>query len=131
GPGLQPAVQLVALTGGDLPGPLYARRGLTGGYPLVLMTTAMQDITRQMLEYEQRTIRRYRLRLSSEEKVRLMERLWELERRGRLDYRFLHDNCAFAVASSSMARWRRTGRCACPGASPRCSQRRRWMPSPW
>ncbi len=97
-PGLTPAVQLVALTGGDLPGPAYVLRGLTGGYPMVLMTVPMLDVTRQMLEFEQRTMRRFRLRLTPGESQRLLERIWELERRGRLDYRFLHDNCAFAAA---------------------------------
>lgn len=98
GPGLTPAVQLVALTGGDLPGPNYVLRGLFGGYPMVLMTVPMLDVTRQMLEFEQRTMRRFRLRLTPEESERLFERIWELERRGRLDYRFLHDNCAFSAA---------------------------------
>lgn len=98
GPGLSAAVQLVALTGGDLPGPAYALRGLIGGYPMMVMTVPALDVTRQMLEFEQRTMRRFRLRLSPSEGERLLERIWELERRGRLDYRFLHDNCAFAAA---------------------------------
>jgi hypothetical protein len=98
GPSFGTAVQLVALTGSDPPDIRYLARGLTGGYRMTILTTTVGELWNQMLEHEQRTIRRFRLALSTAELERLLERIWELERRGYFQYRFFTDNCATAVA---------------------------------
>jgi hypothetical protein len=98
GPSFGTAVQFVALTGSDPPDLRYLARGLTGGYRIAILTTTLGELWHQMLENEQRTIRRFRLALSRAELVRLLERIWELERRGYFEYWFFSDNCATALA---------------------------------
>ncbi|MBX5480302.1 MAG: DUF4105 domain-containing protein [Myxococcaceae bacterium] len=97
GPSFGTAVQLAALTGADKPDLRYLIRGLTGGYRIGVMTAPMAQISRETLESEQRSIRRFRLVLDAEERVRLLERVWELERRGYLEYWFFTDNCATSL----------------------------------
>lgn len=97
GPSFGTVVQLAALTGADNMGMGYVLRGLTGGYALVTLTTTLGDVRLQMLESEQRTLRRFRIRLTESERLRLLERIWESERRGYLEYFFLTDNCATAL----------------------------------
>jgi len=97
GPGFAPVVQLVALTGLEGRGLTYTLKGLLGGYDTGFLTTTMGEVSHETLELEQRSVRRFRLRLTSSEQVRLIERIWELERRGYFPYRFFTDNCASAL----------------------------------
>ncbi|WNG55022.1 DUF4105 domain-containing protein [Archangium gephyra] len=97
GPGFEAVVQPVALTGVETGGPRYIAKGLAGGFSLGFLTSTMGDLAHETLELEQRTIRRFRLRLTPSEQVRLLERVWEMERRGYLPYYFLTDNCASAL----------------------------------
>ncbi|MGQ0506584.1 MAG: lipoprotein N-acyltransferase Lnb domain-containing protein [Myxococcaceae bacterium] len=94
GPSFGSVVQLVALTGDLEGGWEYVLRGLTGGFSASVVTTAMAGVAHQSLEREQRTIRRYRLNLTDSEQRHLLDRIWELERRGYFDYFFFTDNCA-------------------------------------
>jgi hypothetical protein len=97
GPSFEAVVQPVALTGMESRGPNYLAKGLFGGYSLAFLTSTMGDLAHETLELEQRTLRRFRLRLTPSEQVRLLERVWEMERRGYLPYYFLTDNCASAL----------------------------------
>ena len=97
GPSFEAVVQPVALTGMETGGPRYIVRGLSGSFSLGFLTSTLGDLTHETLELEQRTIRRFRLRLTPSEQVRLLERVWEMERRGYLPYYFLTDNCASAL----------------------------------
>jgi hypothetical protein len=97
GPSFQTAVQLVALTGAEQPGLEYAVRGLTGGYQIAVLTTSFGDLRRELLEDEQRGIRRFRLNLTATERRRALERIWELERTGYARYFFFGHNCATAL----------------------------------
>ncbi|WP_434379679.1 DUF4105 domain-containing protein [Melittangium boletus] len=97
GPGFDAVVQPVALTGGRARGPDYVLMGLAGGFSLAFLTTTLGDVAHEALELEQRTVRRFRLRLTAGERVRVLERVWELERRGYLPYFFATDNCASAL----------------------------------
>ncbi|RKI66654.1 DUF4105 domain-containing protein [Corallococcus sp. AB049A] len=97
GPGFERVVQLVALTGMEEKGLGYLMKGMTGGYNTVFLTGTLGDITHESLELEQRTIRRFRLNLTPGESQRMLERIWELERRGYLGYYFFTDNCAAAL----------------------------------
>ncbi|MFB1483191.1 DUF4105 domain-containing protein [Corallococcus sp. RDP092CA] len=97
GPGFERVVQLVALTGMEEKGLGYLMKGMTGGYSTVFLTGTLGDITHESLELEQRTIRRFRLNLTPGESQRMLERIWELERRGYLGYYFFTDNCAAAL----------------------------------
>ena len=97
GPGFEAVVQPVALTGLETGGPGYLVRGLSGGFTLGFLTSTLGDLTHETLELEQRTLRRFRLRLTPDEQVRLLERTWEMERRGYLPYYFFTDNCASAL----------------------------------
>jgi hypothetical protein len=97
GPGFAPVVQLVALTGLESKGVGYLLKGLLGGYDTGFLTTTMGDVSHETLELEQRSMRRFRLQLTQGEQVRLIERIWELERRGYFPYRFFTENCASAL----------------------------------
>lgn len=97
GPGFERVVQLVALTGMEEKGLGYALKGMTGGYSTVFLTGTLGDVSHESLELEQRTIRRFRLNLTPGESQRMLERIWELERRGYLGYYFFTDNCAAAL----------------------------------
>ena len=90
-------VQLVAVTGSDANGLRYVGRGLSGKYSLATVTSTFGDLVRETTEYEQRTVRRYRLKLSPIEERRLFERIWESERRGYSSYFFFTENCASAL----------------------------------
>lgn len=94
GPGSQTIVELAALTGpGE--GPLeYLAKGLGGGFKAVFQTTSLAALLKQNLETEERSISRYRVELSVDESRRALERVWELERRGYVDYYFFSENCA-------------------------------------
>ncbi|MBE4750148.1 DUF4105 domain-containing protein [Corallococcus sp. ZKHCc1 1396] len=97
GPSFERVVQLVALTGLESKGLGYLVKGMTGGYSTVFLTGTLGDISHESLELEQRTIRRFRLNLTPGESQRMLERIWELERRGYLGYYFFTDNCAAAL----------------------------------
>lgn len=97
GRGFTPVVQLVALTGMEARGLGYALKGLFGGFDTAVLTTTLGDVAHETLELEQRTLRRFRLNLTRSEQVRLIERVWELERRGYFPYYFFTDNCASAL----------------------------------
>jgi hypothetical protein len=96
GPSFESAVQLAAATE-TLGGIRHLWRGLTGGYRLSVMTLSQRDLERDMLEREQRSMRRFRLNLSAAQNRRVLERVWELERRGSFDYQFFTDNCGSAL----------------------------------
>ncbi|MBJ6763608.1 DUF4105 domain-containing protein [Myxococcaceae bacterium JPH2] len=97
GPNFERVVQLVALTGMEAKGLGYVVKGMTGGYDTVFLTGTMGDLTHEARELEQRSIRRFRLNLTRAETVRMLERVWELERRGYMGYYFFTDNCATAL----------------------------------
>lgn len=97
GPGFGAVVQPVALTGMESKGLQYVVRGMSGGFTLGFLTSTLGDLSHETLELEQRTVRRFRLRLTPSEQVRLLERVWEMERRGYLAYYFFTDNCASAL----------------------------------
>ncbi|MCP3099700.1 DUF4105 domain-containing protein [Myxococcus sp. K15C18031901] len=97
GPTFERVVQLVALTGMEPRGLGYVVKGMTGGYDTVFLTGTMGDLAHEALELEQRTIRRFHLRLTRGEEARMLERVWELERRGYMGYYFFTDNCASAL----------------------------------
>lgn len=93
GPSFETAVQLAAVTDPNA-GPGHLVRGVFGGYRLQVMTLSWRDLEREMLEQEQRSMRRFRMTLSPAQAVAVLERSWELERRGAWDYQFFTDNCA-------------------------------------
>lgn len=89
------ALQLAALIAPLEPkGFSYLARGLTGGYRGVFILTRLSDVRYEALELEQRSLRRFRLDLSPDQRQRLLERVWEMERVGYVDYRFFDSNCA-------------------------------------
>lgn len=93
GPSFDTAVQFAAITLPTL-GPAHVVKGLFGGYSLGVFTISMTDLTREKLSGEQRSMTRWKLGLSRDERRRFMERTWEFERRGRFSYAFFSDNCA-------------------------------------
>lgn len=94
GPGTATVVELAALTGPSETGAGYIAKGLTGGFQAVFSSTSLAELLKQNLEVEQRTIRRFHLALTPTESLRALQRIWELERRGYVDYYFFSENCA-------------------------------------
>ncbi len=88
------ALQLAALVSPFEPGAAYVWRGLTGGFRGVFAVGAFDDVRFEALGLEQRSLRRFTLSLTEAQRRHLLERLWELERIGYLDYRFFTANCA-------------------------------------
>ncbi len=82
-----------AVTAGE-PLFLFILRGMIGGYPAIFTASDLERVEREDNQMDQRTLRRYRLHLRAGERDRVLERMWELERRGYAPYRFLDQNCA-------------------------------------
>ena len=93
GPSFDTAIQLAAITDPET-GLRHLATGIVGGYRMTVFTVSWRDFEREMLEDEQRSIRRFRLQLDPAQKRQVLERSWELERRGEFDYQFFSDNCA-------------------------------------
>ena len=115
GPGFATMVEIAAITDGPIAGPAQLARGIFGGYTTTVSTLAASDLEREALHLEQRTIRRFRLNLSPDERRRTLERVWELERRGYFDYRFFTENCASVLVFLLEAALPETVRIEVPG----------------
>lgn len=92
--GSMQVMQLAALISPFEPMSSYIVRGLSGGFRGVFSLTTMADVHQEALGLEQRSLRRHALELTNDQRLRLLERLWELERVGYIDYRFFKANCA-------------------------------------
>lgn len=92
--GLQPVFQFGAVTGREVTSAGYFLKGLFGGFPSVLEFNTLRATQRIYLRYERRTLRKFRLHLSSDQQLRSMQRIWEAERHIRYPYYFFHRNCA-------------------------------------
>ncbi|RDV37518.1 DUF4105 domain-containing protein [Bradymonadaceae bacterium TMQ3] len=94
GVGFEPVYQFGALTDSDVDPIDYLIKGVVGGFPTVLELNSFRGVDRLFLQYEKRNLRRFTLQLNPEQSHRLLERLWESERRTLYPYRFLNANCA-------------------------------------
>lgn len=94
GPGSMQVMQLAALISPLEPTSSYLLRGVGGGFRGVFSLTTLADVQQEALSLEQRSLRRFALELTPIQRTRLLERVWELERVGYIDYRFFKANCA-------------------------------------
>ena len=94
GPGEVQVMQLAALVSPLEPVGSYLVRGVSGGFRGVFSLTSLADVQHEALSLEQRSLRRFALELTVDQRARLLERVWELERVGYIDYRFFKANCA-------------------------------------
>ena len=92
--GFEPVYQFGAVTDTNVSPVAYFTRGLFGGFPSILELNTLRGIDRIFLQYQQRSLQRYSLRLSPDEGRHFLERIWEGERRLRYPYVFLPHNCA-------------------------------------
>lgn len=76
---------------------LYAIKGLLGGYPLIFEPRTLKYVIELNSGEQGRTLLRYPLKLNQIERRAVLQRLWELERRAYLPYRFTTQNCAYYV----------------------------------
>lgn len=73
----------------------HAWRGVTGGLAARVYVTPAHVIRRRYLDADARGLRRFEMRLSTDGRRRVMERLWEARRNGTTwRYFFFTDNCA-------------------------------------
>lgn len=93
-PSFQPVMEIGAFFGLNTPTHEYVWRGLTGNSVTFFAFNSMTVVLKRSLELEQRSLTRFRLNLSEDEVRRVMQRLWELERRGYFPYYFFTENCA-------------------------------------
>ena len=94
GPGEVQVMQLAALVSPLEPTSAYVARGLSGGFRGIFALATLADVQQEALGLEQRSLRRFALELTVPQRQRLLERVWELERVGYIDYRFFKANCA-------------------------------------
>lgn len=92
--GFEPVYQFGAVTDSDVHPVDYFGRGLIGGFSSVIEYNTFRGIDRLILQFEQRTLRRYALNLSETQSRQVLERIWEAERRIIYPYAFLTKNCA-------------------------------------
>ncbi len=84
--GVEPVYHFGVVSDDGLAVAQYITRGVLGGFESVLEMDTFEGIGHRYLSDEERDLHRYRLRLSEEEARRLLERLWEGERRIRYPY---------------------------------------------
>ncbi len=87
-------LQLAALVSPFEPMTSYISRGVGGGFRGVFSIASLADVHQEALGLEQRSLQRFALELTPDQRLRLAERVWELERVGYIDYRFFKANCA-------------------------------------
>lgn len=75
----------------------YLVEGFTGGFLTIFDLSTFRGMDHSYLQLEQRTLRRYSLRLDEGQTRRLMERIWEVERRFAYPYYFTTRNCASMI----------------------------------
>lgn len=96
--GFDRVTEIAAVTGLGHDGLTYVLKGAFGGFENAFSQSSLGAVRMEHVDQDQRTVRRFRLNLDPAEKVRVMERIWELERRGYFPYYFLSDNCGTYVA---------------------------------
>ncbi len=92
--GFEPVYQFGAVTDSNVGLINYFVKGLLGGFVSVLDVGSYRSTDKRVLRSEQRTIKRFKLNLSPEQRIRVVERIWETERRFQYSYVFFFNNCA-------------------------------------
>jgi hypothetical protein len=92
--GFEPVYQYGAITDTDVNKIDYFVKGLMGGFMSVIQPNSFRGVDRLFLQYEQRTLRHYALNLSPQQRLQVMQRIWEAERHITYPYYFMSDNCA-------------------------------------
>ncbi|MDP3233895.1 MAG: DUF4105 domain-containing protein [Myxococcales bacterium] len=98
-PGGGQVLQLAALVSPLEPRTSYVWKGLGlgDGFRGVFTLTTVSDVRAEALDLQQRSLRRFALELTPDQRERLLARIWELERIGYVDYRFFTANCSTMV----------------------------------
>jgi len=89
-----PVYEIIALTDVRDSTIDYVTRGISGQYPLVFEPKSLRQISMDNRALQARDIVRYGFNLDTIDRRRILERLWELERRAYLPYRFQDQNCS-------------------------------------
>lgn len=92
--GFEPVYQFGAVTDSNVGLLTYFAKGLLGGFVSVLDVASYRSTDKRVLRSEQRNIKRFKLNLSPQQRVQVLERIWEIERRFRYSYVFFFNNCA-------------------------------------
>ncbi|MFL5319723.1 MAG: DUF4105 domain-containing protein [Myxococcaceae bacterium] len=93
-PSFEPVMEIGAFSGVNTKPAEYVWHGLTGQSTTFFGMNGLGVVEKRALEVEQRSLTRYRMNLSKDEQVHVLERMWELERRGYFPYFFFTENCA-------------------------------------
>jgi hypothetical protein len=92
------AVNYAALTGPEA-GPLYAVRGLFGGYDGYFGLFPYYEKVKEYVRIEYRDLWEYPLRLDPDDQARLLDHLWEMRGIG-IRYYFLSRNCSYQLLAA-------------------------------
>ncbi|MGM0559008.1 MAG: DUF4105 domain-containing protein, partial [Myxococcota bacterium] len=92
--GFDPVYQFGAVTDTEIESLTYVIKGIFGGFPSVMTSHTFREIERMIMLREGRSLTRFELTLTPTQRVRLLHRLREVERRDELDYKFFKRNCA-------------------------------------
>lgn len=92
--GFEPVYQFGAVTDSNVGLISYFVKGLLGGFISVLDVSSYRSTDKRILRSEQRNLKRFKLNLSPQQRVHVLERIWEIERRFRFSYVFFFNNCA-------------------------------------
>lgn len=98
GPTFDRYYQFMALHGNRMTPSEFMLRGFLGGFPTALLPSTLDAVVQRTVVGEHRSLRRHRLNLTRPQLRRLLERIWELERRHLYPYHFLTDNCGTFLA---------------------------------
>lgn len=94
---LDPTFSFEAITGAD-GGPIYALKGLAGGYPGTFTQAPFSRRVSLYTDTESRELWEYELPFSAAETKRLLEHAWELGTT-HFDYYFFDENCSYHLLS--------------------------------
>lgn len=89
--------EVSALTGTGHTGLAFLYRGITGGFPLVFEAQSLQSVLHENRVREQRSLQRFALNLTADQRRRVLDLLWQSERELVAPYRFFSRNCATYV----------------------------------
>jgi hypothetical protein len=92
--GFDPVFQFGAVTDTEVESLTYVIKGIFGGFPSVMTSHTFREIARMIMLREGRSLSRFELELTATQRIRLLHRLREVQRRDKLDYKFFKRNCA-------------------------------------
>ncbi len=97
---LDVGLNFAAVVADDENGMAFVWLGTTGGYIGQWSTKPYYVKVREYSNFESRDLWEYKLSLTSEETIRLIHHIWELEVNSYFDYFFFDENCSYQILAA-------------------------------